>query len=92
VIYLLAKAFSESGWALRPGDFQEIEGLPLHVIQQDGESRIKPCAEIVMTVRAAEKIIERGLMPLIWMKDTDVIRLGLFQSIAGTRLGGRWDQ
>lgn len=92
VIHLLAKAFSESGWDLRQGDFQEIEGLPLHVSQQDGESRIKPCAEIVMTVRAAEKIIERGLMPLIWMKDTDVIRLGLFQSIAGTRLAGRWGQ
>jgi type VI secretion system protein ImpC len=91
-VYLLAKAFSESGWGLRPGDFQEIEGLPLHVIRQDGESRIKPCAEILMTVRVAEKIIRRGLMPLIWMKDTDVIRLGLFQSIAGTRLGGRWEQ
>jgi type VI secretion system protein ImpC len=92
VIYLLAEAFSESGWNLRPGDFQEIEGLPLHVIKQDGESRIKPCAEIAMTVRCAEKIIEQGLMPLIWMKDTDAVRLGLFQSIAGTRLAGRWEQ
>lgn len=91
VVYLISKAFSESGWDLRPGDFQEVEGLPLHIRQEDGDSQIKSCAEISMTVRAAEKIIERGLMPLIWMKDTDVIRLGLFQSIAGTRLAGPWD-
>lgn len=91
VVYLIAKAFSASGWDLRPGDFQEVEGLPLHIRKEDGESQIKPCAEILMTVRAAQKIIERGLMPLISMKDTDVVRLGLFQSIASTRLAGPWD-
>lgn len=91
VVYLIAKAFSESGWDLRPGDFQDVDVMPLHIRKEDGESQIKSCAEILMRVRAAEKMIERGLMPLIWMKDTDVIRLGLFQSIAGTRLAGRWD-
>lgn len=89
IAYLLATAFSESGWNLRPGDFQEIEGLPLHIYRQDGDS-LKPCAEVLLTVRAAKKIIDRGLMPLISMKDTDVLRLGLFQSLAGTRLAGRW--
>jgi len=42
-------------------------------------------------VRAAKEIIDRGLMPLLSMKGSDTIRLGMFQSIAGTRLRGRWD-
>lgn len=87
--YLLGKAFEENGWNLRPGDFQEIEGLPLHSSTQDGGS-LKPCAEVLLSVRAATEIIDRGLMPLLSMKDTDVARLGLFQSLACTRLAGRW--
>lgn len=87
---LLAKAFSESEWDLQPGDFQELEGLALHIYREHDESLIKPCAEILLTVRGAQKIIERGVMPLISMKDTDVVRVGLFQSLAGTKLAGRW--
>jgi type VI secretion system protein ImpC len=92
VVYLLGKAFSESGWNFRPGDFQEIEGLPLHVSTNEGETEIKPCAEVLMTVRVAEEIIDCGLMPLISMKETDTVRVGIFQSVAGTRLEGSWDQ
>ncbi|HMF57219.1 MAG TPA: type VI secretion system contractile sheath large subunit [Pyrinomonadaceae bacterium] len=90
VVYLLAHAFTESGWDMRPGQVQEIEGLPLHIYTQDGESRIKPCAETLMTTRSAERIINEGIMPLISMKDTDAIRLGMFQSLNGKRLAGRW--
>jgi predicted component of type VI protein secretion system len=90
VIYLLARGFSDAGWGLRPSDVQEIEGLPLHVYQREYESEIKPCAEVLLTLRAAEKIINRGLMPLLSLKDSDTIRLGMFQSIAGTQLRGPW--
>ncbi|OLE53274.1 MAG: hypothetical protein AUG51_13990 [Acidobacteria bacterium 13_1_20CM_3_53_8] len=88
--YLLAQSFTQSGWDMRPGDVQEIEGLPLHIYKEDNESRIKPCAETLMTTRAAERIIMEGIMPLISMKDTDAVRLGLFQSLNGRRLAGRW--
>ncbi len=91
VAYLLAQAFTESGWAMRPGEVQEIEGLPLHVYKEESESRIKPCAETLMTTRAAERIINEGIMPLISMKETDAVRLGMFQAINGRRLAGRWD-
>jgi type VI secretion system protein ImpC len=87
---LLAQAFSESSWNMGPGDFSEIEGLPLHVYKEDGESHLKPCAETLLTVRAAQKLIELGLMPLISMRDTNVVRLAQVQSIAGARLAGRW--
>jgi type VI secretion system protein ImpC len=90
--YLLAKGFGESGWDLRPSDAVEIEGLPLHIYKADGDTEIKPCAEVLLTLRAAEKIINRGLIPLLSMKDSDTVRLGMFQSIAGTALRGPWTQ
>lgn len=92
VAFLLAKGFSDSGWAFRPSDSLEIEGLPLHIYKgDDGGTEIKPCAEVLLTVRAAEKIIKRGLMPLLSMKESDTVRLGMVQSIAGTRLAGSWE-
>src|SRR6266446_5311001 len=90
VAYLLAEGFSKNGWDFRPIDALEIENLPLHIFEKDGASEIKPCAEALLTVRAAQKIIDRGLMPLLSMKDSDTIRLGMFQSIAGRSLRGRW--
>ena len=90
VAYLLAKGFSKNGWDFRPSDTLEIEGLPLHIFERNGESEIKPCAEALLTVRAAKEIIDRGLMPLLSMKDTDTVRLGMFQSIGQTQLRGRW--
>ncbi|MGI9067379.1 MAG: type VI secretion system contractile sheath domain-containing protein [Pyrinomonadaceae bacterium] len=92
IAFLLAKGFSEYGWNFRPSDSMEIEGLPLHVYKRDGDSQIQPCAEVLLTVRAANKIIDRGLMPLLSLKNSDTIRLGMFQSIAGGRLAGPWDQ
>ena len=92
VAYLMAKGFSESGWDFRPSDSLEIEGLPLHICNVDGDTEIRPCAEVLLTLRAAEKIIDRGLMPLLSLKDSDTVRLGMSQSIAGTGIRGPWTQ
>jgi type VI secretion system protein ImpC len=66
--------------------------LPLHIYTHEGESQIKPCGEVLLTERAADIIIEKGLMPLLTLKDQDVIRLARFQSIAEPLkpLAGRW--
>ncbi len=91
-LYLLAQAFSEYGWDFRPGIIQDIEGLPLHIYKEQGESRVKPCAEVVFTERAAEAILEKGLMPILSFKNQDTVRLARFQSLAdpATNLAGRW--
>lgn len=90
---LLGQAFSEYGWDFRPGIFLTIDGLPMHVYPEDGEPQIKPCAEVLMTERAAGAILDRGLMPLLSFKGRDTIRLARFQSLADppARLRGRWD-
>ena len=91
-VYLLAKAFNLYGWDIRPGFIQEIEGLPLHLYREWGESRIKPCAEVVLTKRAAEIILDMGIMPLLSFRNQDTVRLARFQSLADpvSLLAGRW--
>jgi type VI secretion system protein ImpC len=91
-IYLLAQAFTQQGWNLRPGMIQEITGLPLHIYKEHGESRAKPCAEAILSMRAAEVMLNQGLMPLLSFVHQDVVRLARFQSWANPRtaLFGRW--
>lgn len=92
VALLLAQSFSEAGWEMRPGSAAEIEKLPLHIYPRDGESESKPCAEVLLTEDAAERIVEEGLIPLVSFKDRDSVRLARFQSIAQPPrpLAGRW--
>ena len=93
-LVLLGKAFSESGWEMRPGSIKDIEGLPLHVYQDDaGESVTKPCAEVLFTEETVDMLLERGLMPLISFKNQDQIRLARFQSLTSppATLMGRWN-
>ena len=91
-VYLLSEAFSRYGWDFRPGAVQDIVGLPLHIYREEGESRIKPCAEVALTKRAAERILEKAFMPLLSFRNQDTVRLARFQSLADplSHLMGRW--
>ena len=94
-LVLLGQAFSESGWKMRPGIFQEVAGLPLHVYQDgSGESVTMPCAEALFTEETVETLLERGLMTLVSFKNQDQIRLARFQSLAAPlqALAGRWSE
>ncbi len=88
--YLMAEAFSASGWEMRPGDSLDIEDLPAHSYKKDGETVLQPCAEVLMTESEAQGLIERGLIPLLSIKGSDRVRVGGFRSIAGGPLAGRW--
>jgi type VI secretion system protein ImpC len=92
VALLLGQSFGEAGWEMRPGTVAEIDKLPLHVYQSDGESVPKPCAEVMLTEEAVERMVEEGLIPLVSFKGRDVVRVARFQSIAEPLRGlaGRW--
>jgi len=92
VALLLGQSFSEDGWEMRPGTSSEIDGLPLHVYQQNGGSEVKPCAETLLTDEEVEQILDAGVMPLVSFKGQDKVRLARFQSIADPprALSGRW--
>ncbi len=61
---------------------------------RDGESEPKPCAEVLLTEDAVERMLEEGLIPLVSFKNRDLVRLARFQSIADPprALAGRWSE
>ena len=89
---LLARSFASAGWDFQPGMHQDIGGLPLHLYRANGDPVSTPCAETLLTERAAVRLIERGLMPLASLKDSDTVRLVRFQSVAhpSAPLAGPW--
>ena len=54
----------------------------------------KPCAEVLLTDEAVERMIEEGLIPVVSFKNRDSVRLARFQSVAAPlrALAGRWGE
>jgi type VI secretion system protein ImpC len=92
VALLLGRAFNQAGWSLPSGLLADIEGLPAHIYEEDGEKRLKPCAEVLLTDRALERLLEASVMPLLSVQGRDVVRLARLQSLAEPPqpLAGRW--
>jgi type VI secretion system protein ImpC len=90
--FLLGETFTRFGWDMRPGAVLEIDSLPMHVYKEDGESQLKPVAEVLLTIDSAEKLLDLGFMPLATIKNTGNARLVRFQSVAEplAALSGRW--
>lgn len=83
VTLLLAQAYSETGWQLRPGQIQEVEDLPLHIYQdEDGESVAKACAEIFMRDSAAQKLAEAGILSIRSVKGKAAVVIPNFRTVA----------
>ena len=62
------------------------------VHEQDGEKRLQPCAEVALSDRAGEALVNAGLVPLLSYKNRNAVRLMRFQSIAtpAQALRGPW--
>lgn len=91
--YLLGEAFTRYGWSMRPNAVRDLEGLPAHTYKDDGETVMKPCAEVLLTDEAAEMLLDSGFMPLASMKNSDRAKLVRFQSVAEPQasLAGKWN-
>ena len=89
---LLAQSFSENGWEIGSRFVQNLDGLPVHIYKEGGETIYKPCAEIPMTDEGVNKLVEFGMMPLVSFRGTDRVKLAMFCSIAepNGKLAGRW--
>jgi type VI secretion system protein ImpC len=89
---LLCQSFSAIGWEMGRSFVQDIDRLPPHTYEADGETVYTPCAEVQMTHDACDKLMEYGLMPLVSYKNSDHVKLARFQSITDpvTGLSGKW--
>lgn len=90
---MLGDAFASDGWEMQPGAHTQIEGLPLHVYEDEGEAQAKPCAEVFLTESDLDWVMEQGYMAMASIRGSDAVRLVRFQSIANpaARLAGRWE-
>jgi type VI secretion system protein ImpC len=89
---LLADSFADEGWAMRPDKHCNVDRLPVYIYKYDGESVAQPCAESLMTERAAKQILDRGVMAVASLKGSDEVRLVRFQcaTIPPAPLPGPW--
>ena len=90
--FVLADAFQAEGWEMQAAGSGEVGDLPVYKFKDDGETKVKPCAEAWLSEHAGEAIQSRGFMPLLSIKGRDAVRLAYLQSIsrASSPLNGRW--
>ena len=91
-VRLMAQAFQERGWSMEPGDYLDIDDLPAYIYDDDGERKLKPCAEVTLGERAGIEMLSRGLIPLLSYRDRNAVRVLRFQSMAEPPSGiaGPW--
>jgi type VI secretion system protein ImpC len=88
---VVAAAFATNGWSLSfAGGVSRLEGLPLYVYRDLGETVSKPCAEVFISERIVEMLEEAGLVPLVSHRDADVIALPCLQSLGLPRCPLSW--
>jgi len=89
---VLGKTFTRRGWDFSVGIENDIDGLPLHTCRQAGETTVKPCAEVLFSDRALEKVQDRGVMALLSYREQDRVRLAGLRSIASPSapIAARW--
>jgi len=90
---LFAQSYRLYGWEMGKALVRDIEKLPVYLFQENGETKTKPCGEVVLTEKFSEMILEQGLIPLISFRDTDKVKAARFQSVSFSQpqLSGRWN-
>ena len=88
---VVADAFLAEGWSLDvSSEVQQLEGLPLYVYVDEGESVTKPCAEVLLSDPAVAVLRDAGLVPLVSERDMDRVALPCLQSLALPRAPISW--
>jgi hypothetical protein len=88
----LGAAFRADGWELDPGAAFELDDLPAHTYDDDGESRLVPTTEVAVSESAAAAMRLRGLTPFVPRVDRASARCPGISSIAisPAALSGPW--
>lgn len=81
---VIARGFLENDPGMPVEGPLEIDDLPAHVRDQDGERRLQPCAEFALPIRFGEEMIQRGMIPLLSYANRNAIRLLGIRSISSS--------
>jgi type VI secretion system protein ImpC len=85
--YLLADAdaFATEGWDLDTCVGGQVFGLPVHTLATGGDTEAKPCAEAWLSDRAADIILDHGIMPVLSIRGRDAVEIRALHSFATPR-------
>lgn len=86
----LAQGFLAAGWDLAADEPFELDDIPAYHYRVEGESRLQPGAEVLLSERAAQALAQRGLTPLLSYRNRNAVRLPGCLAIAGNALEGPW--
>ena len=81
---VLAQSYATSGWNISCETLAQIDDLPLHAYRVDGESEIKPCAEVLLTDTGAERLASVGILPVRSVLNQAAVQLARLRSIASS--------
>ena len=82
VAEVIARAFQHPDAPAEPEDDLVLDDLPAAVEETGSGTRLKPCAETLLSEAAADAILSRGPMPLVSHRDRGSARLARLQSWA----------
>jgi type VI secretion system ImpB/VipA family protein len=89
---LLAKTFSEQGIpGMRLGSIMSLGDVPFYYYTDAGGDQVAlPNTERLLTESMAAWLTSQNFMPILCIRGRAEVRLGSFQSLAGTELAGPW--
>jgi type VI secretion system protein ImpC len=89
----IGQGFAQDGWSLDASEFLELDDLPLHVYDDEGQSECYPCAECFLTDRAVDEIRSHRIITLISHRQSDRVRISEIRSYRAGKpaLAGRWN-
>ncbi len=91
ITILLAQSFRKNGPALDLGSVMSLGEIPYHYVNDRFGDQVQlPCTERNLTLGRVEEVMARGIMPVIWVKGRDEIRLASFNAMGGAPLRGPW--
>ena len=87
---VLGDLFASHGVRFEPGYMLDVDRLPQYRYQREETAVAHPCGEYSLQGEAALAASAHGLIPIVPVEGSAVMRILHFQSVARARLVGRW--
>ena len=85
-------SWKREGAKMKLGSQAVVGELPVYVFNDaDGDQIALPCAERLFSEKVAGQIATTGVNPIVALRGRPEVRVGGFNSVAGSLLAGRWN-
>ncbi len=79
----IGQDFAQTGGDTHIGRAHEVADLPVWVYGNHGESEAHPCTELLLSERGLKRVESSGVVPLVGVKDRDVVRIPELRFVGG---------